>query len=307
MFEQYIERPIFNLLELIYAIVPGHDLGVSIIIFTVLIRLALWPIVKKQTHNSKVIRRMQPKLKAIKKEAKGDIQKQRRLQLELYKEHGIKPASTFVPLLIQLPIFTGLYFAIRKLINDPNSLQTFSYDFIHELPWIKNLSSNFADFDPTLFGLIDLTRAGISSQGVYVGAVILVAASAVVQYYQSKLMLPESKDAKKLSDILRDASEGKEADQSDVQEAVSRTMVKIIPFGIFVFTMPLPSAMALYFLTSAAVGYAQQKYILDQDSEEMEEVSDEPIKEEPKKKPNKTKKAKKSSKSATQRKKRKRR
>src|SRR5665811_241652 len=94
MFETYIERPVFNLLEFIYAVVPGHDLGVAIILFTILVRVALWPLVKKQLHQSTKMRRLQPQLKKIKKQAGKDKQKQARLQMELYKEHGVKPFST---------------------------------------------------------------------------------------------------------------------------------------------------------------------------------------------------------------------
>ncbi len=53
MFETLIVRPVFNFLEFIYAVIPSHDLGVAIIIFTVLVRLALWPLVRKQLHHAK--------------------------------------------------------------------------------------------------------------------------------------------------------------------------------------------------------------------------------------------------------------
>ena len=82
MYQTFIERPVFNLLEFIYALVPGHDLGVAIILFTVVIRLIMWPLVKKQLHHSKAMRKLQPELKKIKQAAKGDRQKEARLQME---------------------------------------------------------------------------------------------------------------------------------------------------------------------------------------------------------------------------------
>jgi YidC/Oxa1 family membrane protein insertase len=280
MFETFIEKPVFNLLELIYAVIPGHDLGISIIVFTIVIRLLMWPLVKRQLHQSRLMRRLQPELKKVKKAAAGDRQKLARLQMELYKEHGVKPMATIGTLIIQVPIFIGLFFTIRKLINDPGSLQNFAYEPVRNLPFIKDLASGSASFDPSLLGIIDLHKAGISSEGLYIGAVIVVVLSAIVQYYQGKLLLPNNKDSKKLSQILREASEGKEADQADVSEAVSRLMTKFLPFMIFAFTLPLPSALALYFLVSAAVGYAQQAYVLNQDQEEMTQIANEPIKEE---------------------------
>jgi YidC/Oxa1 family membrane protein insertase len=305
MFETFVERPVFNLLELIYATIPGHDLGIAIIVFTIVIRLALWPLVKKQLHQSRAMRKLQPKLKKIKKEAGSDKQKQARLQMELYKEHGVKPFSTIGTLIIQIPIFIALFFSIRKLIEDPNVLQTLSYDWIRELPWIQTLAEDPSRFQHTLLGLVDLSRSGIGGGAIYLPAIVLALAAAFTQYHQSKMLMPDSKDARRLRDILKDASTGKEADQADVSAAMSRNMVMFLPFLTFGFASYVPSALALYFLSTSAFGYVQQKLILRQDTEEMAELSEEPDKKETKtsktQKPKTKAKKKKSSKSKKRR------
>src|SRR6185437_10265103 len=104
MFTTYIVQPIFNLLVLIYAILPGHNFGLAIIIFTIIVRLLLWPLVKKQLHQAKAMRKLQPELKRLKKEAKGDKQKESMMLMELYKERGINPFGSIGVLIIQLPI-----------------------------------------------------------------------------------------------------------------------------------------------------------------------------------------------------------
>ena len=71
LFEVVIVKPIFNLLVLIYGILPGHNFGLSIILFTIIVRLLMWPLVKKQLHQAKAMRALQPELKRIKKEAVG--------------------------------------------------------------------------------------------------------------------------------------------------------------------------------------------------------------------------------------------
>src|SRR5580765_5618389 len=91
MFTTLIVQPIFNLLVLIYAILPGHNFGLAIILFTILVRLLLWPLVKKQLHQAKVMRQIQPELKRIKAATKGDRQKESLMMMELYKERGINP------------------------------------------------------------------------------------------------------------------------------------------------------------------------------------------------------------------------
>lgn len=287
MFQTLIEQPVFNLLEFIYAVLPGHDLGVAIIVFTAVVRMALWPFVKRQLHQSRAMRKLQPELKKIRKAANGDKQKLARLQMELYKEHGIKPFATIGTLIIQIPIFIALFFSIRKLIEDPNVLFTFSYEWVRNLPWIQSLAADMSQFSHTLFGVVDLSQKGIDG-GIYLPAIFLAVAATIVQFYQSKMMLPDSKDSKSLSQIMRQAAEGNQADQSEVSAAVSRLMLYFLPFVTFIFAIILPSALTLYLLTSAAVGYAQQRYVLGQDQEEMEAISAPGAsQEEPKQKPKK--------------------
>ena len=89
VFQVVIVKPIFNLLTLIYAALPGHNFGLAIIIFTIAVRLLMWPLVKKQLHHTKAMRQMQPELKKIKAATKGDRQKESLLTRELYKERQI--------------------------------------------------------------------------------------------------------------------------------------------------------------------------------------------------------------------------
>ncbi len=294
LFITFVEQPVFNLLQIIYALIPGHDLGLAIIIFTVIIRMMLWPLVKRQLHQAKAMRKLQPKLKEIKKASGGDRQKEARLQMELYKEHGVKPFATIGTLIIQIPIFIALYQSVNKLIKDPNILFTFSYDWVRDLSWIQTLSQDISKFDHTLFGFVDLSAKAFGTNGVYVPALIVAILAAVMQYYQSKLMMLDNKDARKLSQILRDAAEGKQADQSEVSASVRRMMMYFLPFITFMFAVSVPSALSLYLLTSSAVGYLQQAYVLKQDEEEMHELAVE-AEEKDNKAPSKTKKAKKSS------------
>lgn len=296
MFQTYIEQPVFNLLQIIYALLPGHDLGVAIIIFTAIIRLALWPLVKRQLHQAKAMKKLQPKLKEIKKAAQGDRQKEARLQMELYKEHDIKPFSTVGTLIIQLPIFIALYQSVRKLIDDPQVLFSLSYDWVRHLSFIEELSHDISKFDHSLFGLVDLTRRALEPGHLYVPALILAVLAAVAQFYQSKLMSVSSSDSRKLSHILRDAAAGRQADQSEISASLSRMMIYFLPFITFLFAISIPSALSLYILTSSAIGYLQQRHVFKQDEEEMHELAVEAEEaEETKKTKTSDKRAKKSS------------
>lgn len=277
MFQTLIVQPVFNLLEFIYAFVPGHDLGIAIIIFTIIIRLILWPLVRKQLHHAKAMRKLQPELKKVKKAAAGDRQKEARLQMELYKERGIKPFSSIGTLIIQIPVFIALYQSVLKITQNPSSLVDFSYQTIRHLPWIQNLANDIGRFDETFLGLVDLSRKGLElgGAGIYFPAVVLAVLSTIVQYHQTKLMMQNNQDSRKLSIILKEAASGKETDQAEVTAAISKVMLYLLPIATFSFALIVPSALSLYLLTSSAVGYFQQRHVLNQDVEEMQQIADE--------------------------------
>ncbi|MCA9325277.1 membrane protein insertase YidC [Candidatus Saccharibacteria bacterium] len=278
MFTTFIAQPIFNLLVFIYAILPGHNFGVAIVIFTIIVRLALWPLVKKQLHQTKLMRKMQPELKRIKKEAKGDRRKESELTMELYRERGINPFGSIGILLLQLPILIALYSGLNRIVQDPNQLVTFAYPFLQNLSWMQHLASNIHAFDSTFLGIVELTKPALSQAGVYWPAMTIVLASVVVQYYQGKQLLPQDKDARKLRVILKEAGEGKQADQSEINAAIGRSTRYLLPAMIFLFTVHLASALSLYWLVGGIVAFIQQSIVLREDEEELEALAAEPSK-----------------------------
>ena len=279
MFQDFIVQPIFNLLVTIYALLPGHNFGLALVIFTIIVRLLMWPLVKKQLHHASAIRKLQPELKRIKQESKGDRQKESMMVMELYKEREISPFGSIGILVMQLIILFGLYSGLNKLIHDPKAVVDFAYPFLQNLGWMKSLAENIGQFDATFLGVVDLTRAAVGeNQGFYFPAFVIVVGSAVTQYYQSKQLMPSDKDARSLKQILKEAGEGKQADQAEVNAAISRGTKYFIPALIFVFTISLPSALGLYWFVSGLVAFWQQDRILKQDEEELEEIADKPTK-----------------------------
>src|SRR5665213_3135593 len=184
MFTTLIVQPIFNLLVLIYALLPGHNFGLSLIIFTIIIRLLLWPLLKKQLHQAKAMRQLQPEIKKVKQAAKGDRAKESQMLMELYKERGINPFATFPTLIVQLIILIGLYSGLRRVISDPHNLVSFAYPGLQHLPWMQQLAHNIHRFDDTLFGVVNLGRSAIGPAGLYLPAMVIVLGSAVAQYFQ---------------------------------------------------------------------------------------------------------------------------
>lgn len=270
MFTTIIVQPIFNLLVLIYALIPGHNFGLAIIIFTVLIRLLMWPLVKKQIRQAKAMRELQPELKKIKAAAKGDRQKESALTMELYKEKEINPFASLGVLVVQLPILIGLYSGLRRVLNDPHQIISFSYPILHHLPWMQALGSNIHRFDDSLFGLINLTRTAVETSGIYWPAMVIVVASALGQYFQTKQLMPQSKEARSLRSILSQAGKGKAADQTEVNAAVGKSTQYLMPFIVLIFAMRLAVALPLYWLVSSVVAYIQQARVLKEDTDKAD-------------------------------------
>lgn len=274
MFTELIVQPIFNLLVLIYALIPGHNFGLAIILFTIVIRLLMWPLVKKQLRQTKITRQLQPELKRIKKEAKGDRQLEGRMMMELYKERGVNPLGMFPTLIVQMIVLIGLYMGLVKVIKDPNQIVQFAYGPLQQLPWMQHLAENIKAFDNSLFGLIDLSKAALSPTGAYLPALALVFLSAGIQFLTSRQLMPRDKDSRKLRHILKAAGEGQPADQAEVNAAVGRSMQYVIPVMVLVFTVNIAAALSLYWFTSGLVAYLQQRAALKDDAEQLVEAAE---------------------------------
>ncbi|QQS20191.1 membrane protein insertase YidC [Candidatus Saccharibacteria bacterium] len=274
MFTEFVVQPIFNLLVLIYALIPGHNFGLAIILFTVVIRLLMWPLVKKQLRQTKITRQLQPELKRIKKEAKGDRQLEGRMMMELYKERGVNPFGMFPTLIVQMVVLIGLYIGLIKVIKDPNQIVQFAYAPFQHLPWMQHLAENIKAFDNSLFGIVDLSKAAVSKTGIYFPALLLVFLSAGIQFLTSRQLMPSDKEARKLRHILRAAGEGQQADQAEVSAAVGRGMVYVIPFMVFFFTINLAAALSLYWFVGGLVAYLQQRRALNDDADRLVEAAE---------------------------------
>jgi len=270
-FDEFIVRPILNLLMAIYSLIP--DFGISIIVFTILVRLLLWPLIKKQLHQAKAMRKMQPELAKIKKQYAKNPQMRNLAMMDLYKKHNISAFGSIGVLIIQLPILIAMYRVVQIFVSSRTDLGKYVYDFVKNLPVANNLVNNPDQFNQNFLGIIDLTQHAVSKDGVIIGLLVLAGVAAYLQYLTSKQLSPQSDSKRKLRDILAEAGGGKEADQSEVNAIMTRKMMKFMPIMMFMVTIYLPAALALYLATASAVGYLQNHIILKQDSLEMEEVA----------------------------------
>ncbi len=186
LFDVIIVQPILNLLMAIYAIVPGGDFGISIVIFTIIIRFFLWPLVKKQLHQTKAMRKMQPELQKLLEKHKNNKQAQGLAMMELYKQHNISPFGSIGVLLIQLPILIGIYRVVQIFAMHRDELGKFTYGFMENIPVVKDLINNPDNFNQNFLGFIDLTQHAVSENGVVIGLLVLALLAAALQFFLSK-------------------------------------------------------------------------------------------------------------------------
>ena len=132
-----IAKPLGVLLNFLYGIVGQY--GISIIIFTVFVKLCLYPLYLKQTKSTAMMSEMQPKIQAIQKKYANDQETMNIKMQELYKEEKFNPMGGCLPMLIQMPIIMGLFALLRnpmRYITDDDMIFAFHEKFI----WIADLS-----------------------------------------------------------------------------------------------------------------------------------------------------------------------
>jgi YidC/Oxa1 family membrane protein insertase len=244
MFTTIFVQPLFNLLFLLYGLLPGHDLGMAVIGLTVIVRLLLWPLVSRQLHSQRLMQRLAPEVAKIRQQAAGDRQKETQMLMELYKERGTSPFAPLLPLLIQLPIFFALYIVFKDAV-DPHKIVGLTYNFIEQIPAVAQVIADPSKFSPTLFGVIDLTKPNV----------FLAVLAGLAQWYQARMLQPKRENM-------------------DSQARMMSSLTYVFPIITIVVGLRLPSALSLYWAVTSLVAALQQYLILKRDATEMEAAAD---------------------------------
>ena len=228
VYTEFLFEPLFNLLVIITNVLPGHNLGVSVLILTIIVRLALFP---PSLHQARQVQKNQTKmselksqLNKIKKKYANDQSKKAEETMRLYKEAGINPASGCLPLLIQLPILIALYRVLLVGIN-PDTYQHL-YSFVPS-PETVGLS----------FFSLDLTQS----------SVLLAVMAGVFQLILMKSATP-----------TQQPSMGADDQSAQMMASMQKNMSFIFPIMTVFIAMQLPAALGLYWVATTIFGIVQQ-------------------------------------------------
>lgn len=232
-----------NLLLLIFAFLPGNDFGLAVIVLTIVIRIALWPLVKKQLYHQKAMKDLQPEIKKIKDKTKGDRTKESQLMVELFKEKEINPFASLGLVLLQFPILIALFFVLQRVL-DPMQVSELSYGFIHSLGPVQDIINNPGQFHPTLLGLIDMSQPSLLLAGI----------AGLAQFWQAKQLTPQ------------------DTTKTDKSKRFGFNIQLIFPVVTVAIAARFPAALALYWAATSLVAVIQQAIVLHEDVEWMQKL-----------------------------------
>jgi YidC/Oxa1 family membrane protein insertase len=225
-FRTILIYPLLNLLVFTYNYIP--DIGVVIIILTVLIRLLLLPSFHKSLKHQKALADLQPKMNEIRDKYKDDKERQARAMMELYSAHKVNPLSSCLPLLIQLPILIALYQVFIRSLNG------------HGLEGIYSFITTPSSIDPHFFGLINLAE-----KNIYMAVV-----AAILQFWQAKISQPKIQSTDPTAKML-----------------AMQTMY-FFPVLTLIIGLQFPAGLALYWIVTTLFGIGQQYYIIRKEARE---------------------------------------
>lgn len=232
IFHEVLYKPLLNALIFIYEIIPGNDLGIAIILLTVLIKVILLPLSKKSIESQKALSKLQPEIKKIQDKYKNDKEKQAKAMMEFYKQNKINPASGCMPLLIQLPILIALYKVFLTGLNSDVLPDLYSF-----MPHPEHINSMF-------LGFVNLAERNIP--------LALIAGG--LQYIQTKMIMPKMTQSKK--------------SEPDFASIMNKQMIYMMPVMTVMISLSFPAGLPLYWITVTLFAIGQQHFVMKKQNNE---------------------------------------
>ena len=226
--------PIYNALVLFVSIIPAGDVGLAIIATVVLVKTILLPLSIRAAKTQRIMREIEPKLKALKESHKDNKEAQAREMMQIYKDAEINPFASILLVFLQIPIVIALYFAVYK--GGGIALPDINVDLLYAFMSIPDtISMNF-------LGLIDITKKSF----------LLAVGAGIAQYIYTGMTLP------KLAERAPDAAPNL---KDDFMRNMHIQMKYVMPVLIAVIAYTISAAIALYFMVSNLVAIAQEYFV----------------------------------------------
>jgi YidC/Oxa1 family membrane protein insertase len=253
----WIFNPVFQALFILLVGIENltGDIGVAIIVMTLVVRSALIPLFRRQIVSMKRTQLLQPELKELQRRYKGDRARFSQAQMELYKERGVNPASGCLPLLLQLPLLLIVYQVISQgLTNpDPTAMLTVFGHQVVDVQCVNGLGT--PDYNPYIpcidttvswLGNMDVSKPQVLFALPIIGGFSIMAfTSAVLQLIQSRMTMPPSDPA-----------------FQDQNSKMQRQLVLFLPLISILYGGFLPAGLFIYWIVTTIFGIVQQYLIV---------------------------------------------
>ncbi len=225
-FHQIFYRPLYNALVVLSVIGPGHDLGLAIVLLTVIVKFCLWPLYQQSMSTQRKLKAIDSEIKKIKEKYKGNQTEQGQKLMALYKANHIHPLAGFFIILIQLPIILALYWVFRQTSLFPDPAELYSF-----VAYPGHLAPHF-------FGWFSIAEPSWW----------LAILTGLVQFWQTRVTFPPP--PAKVS--------GQPANfTDDLSRSLHLQAKYVMPIIIALIAFKLPAALPLYWITSSLVMISQ--------------------------------------------------
>ena len=232
-------QPLFNFLVWLYNILPGHDIGIAILVLTIVIRVILFPLYYQSIKAQKALQDIQPKVEALKKQYQDNKEKLAQELMELYKRDKVNPFSSCLPLLVQFPFLIAVYQVFRQ------GLSSQGFEILY--PFIKAPSH----INAVSFGIINLAAPSL----------ILAILAGAAQFWQSKMLM-----AKKPPVV--DHKEIKGSSDEKVLAMMNKQMIYFMPIFTVIIGASLPAGLTLYWFVTTLLMALQQLWMFGKKGKE---------------------------------------
>lgn len=213
---------------------PGHDLGIAIILVTLIIRLILYPASSKQIRAQRAMQDLQPRINEIREKHKNDKEAQTKALMEFYRENKVNPLSSCGPLVLQIALIYPIFIVFRTVVTGADFVdRLYPFIAVPELP-----------LDTLFLGFLDLA----ATQNI-----VLAILAAGAQFYQSWMLTRMRK---------KNEPKQEKTGKKDTAQAISRNMLYFFPLLTGYIAYTFPAGIALYWLSSTVFAIIQQFIIM---------------------------------------------
>lgn len=232
--------PVYNTLIFFIDILPRGDIGLAIIATVVLVKMILLPVSIKAAKTQKIMREIEPQLKALKEKHKDDREAQARAMMEVYRDAGMNPFASFFLILLQIPLFIALYFSVTSLLSTDEAsgsiITSFDPTILYSFVPVPEIASTM------LLGVVDVAARSLP----------LAVLAGLTMFIQMKLTLPALPPRDK--DSAPDMKE-------DFMRNMQVQMKYVMPILIGGIAYTFSATIALYFVVSNLTAIAQEFWV----------------------------------------------